>query len=167
MRFYEGKRASGPFGTAVECRCTLEPDDPPGLAGTVAMWLLDCPGQSPAWSHYSLSVVHLRPIPGADPAEVTVPGATHQFALVALNPDYTHDPLDPYTWARLTPHNLEEQVEVPDDEGAWRLALGCVHEVVNGRLWAEPPFPGTREPWLSALVRSAAHLRGEPHAPHD
>jgi hypothetical protein len=29
--------------------------------------------------------------------------------------------------------------------------------------WVEPPLSGQKEPWHTVLIRSAAHLRGEPH----
>ena len=157
-----GREFSGPFGTATEVILKSDVLDHGAHIGT---WLLHCPGQSPAWEHYMLSAVHLRPIPGeSKPATIKVPGATHEFLVLALNPERTPTPDNP-PWPHLTPANVVEQVELPDDAAAAELLALCAQAVVDGVLPAEPPLAGQVEPWRTVLIKSAAHARGEVHAP--
>jgi hypothetical protein len=137
----------------------------PEHEGTIASWLLHCPGQSPAWSEYLLSVIHLRDIPGTPPAHQQWPGATHEVLLTALHPDAHPSPGDPGSWVPLTPVNVCQQIEVPSDDDARDLLRLAAQAVVDGRLPAEPPLAGQVEPWRTVLLKSAAHARGEEHAP--
>lgn len=162
-RSHAGRCLVGPAGSATE----VIVDEPitPDQGGTVASWLLDCPGQSPAWRHYLLAVVHLRPIEGVPPAVVNVPHATHEVLLAALDPAHNPTPDDVTTFRHLTPLNAVEQVELPDDAAAATLLELAAHAVLAGQLPAEPRLAGAREPWRTAMIKTSAHLRGEPHAP--
>lgn len=163
MKVHTGDVMTGAFGTATQ----ILVDDPgtPAQAATVAMWFLRCPGQSPAWDRYGLAVVHLRVLPGVPPAHIVVPCATHKVILGAYDPQADPQPTDPESWHMLRPINVCEQIELPSDEDAADLLRRCAHAVVAGVLPAEPPLSGQIEPWRSALIKSAAHLRGEEHAP--
>lgn len=165
MNLTTGTEHRGPCGVATQVLATLEPADPPDLQGTVGTWFLDCPGQSPAWRHYVLACIHLRPIEGVKPAVIRVPRATHEVFLYALDRDADPTPTDATSWRRLTPINVMEQIELPDDGAAAHLLERCAQAVVAGVLPAEPPLAGAREPWLSVLLKTAAHQRGEEHAP--
>lgn len=151
----------GVAGTATEIIAHTEPSDPLDWAATLKTWFLYCPGQSPAWSHYGLSVVHLRPIEGVRPAIVHLDGATHEVLLVAYDPQYEPKADDMTTWRFMLPVNLAHQVRVPDDEAAIKLIDYCAEAVIAGRLWAEPPLTGQTYPWKAALDATAEHLRGE------
>lgn len=156
----------GPAGYAIHVPVDLEPDDPPAKQGTVSAWLLHCPGQSPAWDRYVMSIVHLRPIPDTPPPEVRVPHATHELYLFACDPRDGHPtPDDPETWRPLIPLNLALQLQLPDDEAASALLESAVRYAIAGQAWVEPPFPGYVEPWMTVLLKTAAHARGEVHAP--
>lgn len=161
-----GRVLTGPAGTATEVLADLEPDDRPDHQGTVASWFVHAPGQSLAWHHYSLGVVHLRPIPGqSHPPYINVAGATHEVFLLALNLALNPVADNPRTWRHLTPINVCEQVHLPTDELAAELGYLAAEAIVEGMLPAEPPLAGAVEPWRTALVKTAAHLRGEEHAP--
>lgn len=165
MRCTRGRVLLGPAGTATELHPELGRPDRIEQQATVACWWLDCPGQSPAWRHYLLAVVHLRPIEGQEHAPVvTVPGSTHELMVVALDPDRGPNPEDTETWGYLRPTNVVEQLELPDDDAASQLAHLSAQAVVDGVLWAEPPLSGQVEPWRTSMIQSAAHLRGEDHA---
>lgn len=165
MKVTEGERLSGPHGTAVRVVVELEADDPQDWSATCASWFFFCPGQSPAWDRYALSIIHLRPIAGVADANVAVPGATHEVMLHALDPQPEPVPGDPLSWVRLHPVNVCEQIQLPSDESAVELARACAEAVLDGRLPAEPALAGQVEPWRTVLIKSAAHLRGEEHAP--
>lgn len=162
---HAGRTLRGPCGEAIEVLITAH--DVPDTTATLATWLLDVPGQSPAWTYYVISVIHLRPIPGVRPADIRVPGATHELLLIALDPAGGHDPADCSDWRYLTPVNAVEQLELPNDSSAVELAELAAKAVLAGVLPAEPPLAGQREPWRSALIKTAAHLRGEAHAGPD
>lgn len=165
MKARLGRLLEGPVGSAREVHVEWEEGDPPDRHATLGSWFLTCPGQSPAWDHYSLGLIHLRPIPGARPPVVRVPGATHELILLALNPERQPREDDPETWHFLTPVNVMEQFTVPSDDAARELLGLAALSVVEGVLWAEAPLSGQVEPWRSAVVKTSAHLRGEEHAP--
>lgn len=160
-----GERLTGPAGTATQVHYTLERSDPLDWNAAIAFWWLDCPGQTPFWRYYGLNVIHLRALVGVKPAHIRVPGATHEVLLAAYNPEANPSITDRRTWQHLTPINLQEQIELPSDDEAVALARQCARAVVNGVLWAEPPLSGQVEPWRTTLIKTAAHARGEVHAP--
>lgn len=164
MRATIGEMLRGPAGAATEVFVT-GPFDRPDQQALVAAWFLDCPGQSAAWRHYGLSVIHLRPIDGAAPAHIRVPQSTHEVILAAINPDANPVAADPNTWHPLQPLNVMEQLQLPGDHAARQLARLAAEAVVSGRLPAEPPLAGAVEPWRTSMIKTAAHLRGEEHAP--
>lgn len=164
MKWREGETLSGPAGKATEVIVDLDPDDPPAWAAGLSNWLLDCPGQSPAWNHYVLRSCHLRPIDGAPGAVIAVPGATHEVLLAALDPA-PPPTCDPASWQMLRPLNVVEQLQLPDDDACRALVRKAVEAILAGVLPAEPPLAGAVEPWRTTLIKTAAHLRGEEHAP--
>lgn len=137
---------NGPAGDAV--RVLNEPGHPSSRT-TIATWWLDCPGQSPGWSSYVLSMVHLRDDPEFPPVHFLVPGATHELILCAVEPK--SQIFDQRSWVMLHPFNFIAQVILPSDDTAERLAAAAVGLVLDGVLWAEPPLSGQREPWVSVL----------------
>jgi hypothetical protein len=163
MRVVTGREYSGPAGRATEILRQGEPDRPDWVA-TVSCWFLECPGQSPAWSHYVMWVIHLRDLDDVPPAHIEIPGATHELVVAALDPDYNPKALRLSPWRFLRPLNVQEQVQLPNDETARKLASIAVQAVVNGTLPAEPALSGAVEPWRTSLIRTSAHLRGEEHA---
>ena len=152
---------NGPAGTGFELRM---PKPPPkkDWEASLSTWILVCPGQSPAWDHYMLSLIHLRSIEGVRPAIIREPLATHEVIVLALEgkPVITK----PRTWRTLSPANVMEQIELPSDDLAVVLCAEAAQAVVNGILPAEPMLSGQREPWRTSMVKTAAHLRGEDHA---
>lgn len=152
----------GEYGTATEVLFT---PSIPDQQASIRTWLLNCPGQSPFWSHYMLSILHLREIDGALPVTILFPGATHQVIVMALDTYASPTPDNIEEWVWLTPVNVQEQLELPSDQAAGELLDLCAAAVIEGVLPAEPALSGDPEPWRSALLKSAAHLRGEAHAP--
>lgn len=153
------------YGTAYRVVRELDEHDPPDWNASLSCWFLHCPGQSPAWDCYLFDIIHLREIEGVAPPTIDVPGATHQVLLVALNPHLGPNPLEPDTWQLLIPINVAEQIILPDDDAARQVGEHCVKAVLTGLMPAEPPLAGAVEPWRTALAKTAAHARGEEHAP--
>lgn len=165
MRCRTGLIQEAAYGRAVEVLVELEDGDPPEWAAGVTTWFLDVPGQTPFWRHYLLSVIHLRDLDGVPPAVIRIPHATHELMLWALDPRPGPVPTDHTTWSILRPFNVAEQLQLPSDESAKHIGLLAAKAVVTGYLPAEPPLAGAVEPWRTALIKSAAHERGEVHAP--
>lgn len=78
------------------------------------------PNDHPFWSHYSVSLVHLRPLEGAPDAKLQFPGATHELVVYALDPSANHDltSLSAMLRSRLEGPNLVEQFVAVSDEAA-------------------------------------------------
>lgn len=166
MRATRGEVLLGPAGTATFLHLDKGTPDRREQDATLACWWLDCPGQSPFWRYYMLAVVHLRPIEGQEHEPIiTMPHATHELMVVALDPEPEPNPEDTKTWRYLRPTNVVEQVQLPDDQAAVHLLHHAAQAVVSGVLWAEPPLSGQVEPWRTSVLKTAAHLRGEEHAP--
>lgn len=172
-RSHTGRVWTGSAGRATEVII----DEPSSLesSATVACWFLRCPLQSPAWDCYVLSVVHLRPIEGSkNQPVIEVPHASHQLMLYALErgrvgSSVAREHADPSpddigTWRMLVPINVCQQFEVESDHRAGLLAEMAARAVSAGVLWAEPPLSGQVEPWLTTIIQTSAHLRGEEHA---
>lgn len=159
MKVELGQTKAGVAGSARELLITLGPDDKKDWAATIGCWFIYAPGQPPAWRHYGLSVCHLRDLEGVKPAHIRIPGATHEFMLLALDPHKNPEADRPESWVRLFPMNLMEQVKLPNDATASRLLDMAATEVVEGRLWAEAPLSGQTEPWRSWLRHQASVLK--------
>lgn len=159
-----GEKLVGPAGVAYECIVTLGPRDPLAWQAGIADWFLHCPGQSPAWDHYRMGIVHLRPVEGSLTPYLQFPTATHELLMGALDPRYKPRPEKMKRWKYLRPLNIVQQMQLPDDEAARELLKQCAQAVVDGILPAEPMFSGQQEPWRTTLIKTAAHARGEEHA---
>ncbi|MGH9608066.1 MAG: hypothetical protein ACRD34_00195 [Bryobacteraceae bacterium] len=145
----------GVAGVAREILIDVLPTDPRSWTGTLSQWYVEAPNQSPAWSEYYIGCVHLRPIEGGVEPVLSFPEATHEFVVAALDPSHKPKAFAPESWYFLTPINLVYQVKLPNDATAVRILSLAVGEVVNGRMWAEPPLSGQEEPWRSFLTYMA------------
>jgi hypothetical protein len=157
------KRWVGKAGTAVK----IDEFEPRTWAesASLAGWLIEAPGQSPAWSHYGMSLVHLRPVEGAPDPVIRIPGATHEILLYALDSEANPKPNDRDSMRPLLPLNAECQFRVDSDDDAIDLLEGCVRAIVDGIMPAEPPFPNHGQiAWQNMVTRSAEHLRTGMHA---
>lgn len=162
MKITTSRVLNGPAGTATEV--LIEGPFPrPEWAACIGTWFFYCPGQSVAWHNYLLQIIHLRHIPGTHKPYINTPHATHEVVLQALNPAKNPVPTDNETWGRLTPLNFVDQFELPSDAAALEMLEMAALAVVNGVLWAEPPLSGQKEPWLTTLLQTSAHIRGEDH----
>jgi hypothetical protein len=126
---------------------------------TLAGWLIDAPGQSPAWHHYLISVIHLRAIPGAPPAHIRRPGATHELILCALDSLANPTVNDVETIRHLTPLNAQVQFAATDDL-AVHVGELAVKAICDGYMPAEPAssYVGQRE-WEQVIDNTIEHHR--------
>lgn len=153
---------TGPYGTAERVPIPADPK----AAMTLTWWLITAPAFHPLWSQYSLTVVRLDDTPGFPPPVLHFDGATHELMVAALEPQdkpYTVATVYPLRW--LEPINIVEQFTATDDEMR-ELAHLAAKGVVFGALNPETADAPTRirAQWLSSLVKTLAHIRGEVHA---
>lgn len=161
----------GPRGTAVKI------DIDPTLSGastTVACWLLNGDWH-PVWGQFVITVVTLADLPDVEPAKLQFPGATHELLVVALNPGSPPVKHKAAALAKggfagvggfLTPVDVVHQFTATDEEMV-RLVELCVKACVDGAMTpsTDDARETLREGWLSACVKTLAHMRGEEHAP--
>lgn len=132
---------------------------------TVAWWLIDAPAFSHLWSQYLLVVVRLDgEVPGVEAPAAQFDGATHQLMILTLDPgqliaaDELHDVTPDTRFHALQPLNVVQQFEATDEEMVHLADLSAT-DIVNGT------EPEDNDRWLAILVKTLAHIRGEPHAP--
>lgn len=131
----------------------------PDQTATVGGFLVFAPHAHPFWAYWVASVVHLRPIEGVKPAFRRHDDHSHEFMVLALNPD--HAPPDPKGWGPfhyLKPIDVVEQFQVPSDEAASTLLDLAMQAIVHGHLSPDQDF---RTAWKQAIAETAAHARGE------
>ncbi len=101
---------------------------------SVAMWLLHCPGAHPLWAFYSLTLMHLRPMPDERPTIFYLPNATHEMVLYACAPDWTEslEQLPPL----LQPANFAAQfiTKQHTDKEAVQVCALALQECCDGSL---------------------------------
>lgn len=153
----------GPFGRAWTLAHT---SDVPDHTACLGSWLVNVPGAHPWWSHWLVSVIHLRDIPGVKPAFKKYPDAGFEFAIYSINPDKCPQP-DPDDIANgfplLTPVDVQEQFHGVSDRDAWRIAQSGIEAMVHGRISPDQDF---RPMWNRLIVGTVSHFRQGKHAEH-
>lgn len=164
----------GPAGVATEL---VVDETAPNADTTLCWWLLEGPWH-PLWHQFILSVVRLGDVEGKPPAVLHFPGATHEVAVFALTPPEggtfgapARHPLDVIqsqglSLGHLAPVDVVHQFTGTDDE-LTRVTALAARAVVDGVLTpsTDDAREQLREAWLSAYVKTLAHMRGEEHAP--
>lgn len=171
------RREEGPYGLAVE----LPIRDSPEFSETVCYWLVTGEKFHPLWTQWLLTVARLREVEGLPPVNYQFEGATHEFLITSLNPEYGDKDITlpsgspgkqwsgpeafmdfavreglPY----LTPIDVSIQFEGTDDEMSTMAIYAC-KAIVHGQLSPDQDF---RREWKTSLVKTLAHIRGEEHA---
>lgn len=133
----------------------------PDWAACVASWLVKFPGAHAAWDRWQVSVIHLRDIPGVAPAKVTLHGATHEFHILAVDPDCEPDVDAPDPNIRpLMPPDLVHQVAGISDRDAERICESMIRAIVLG---GESPDGDYRSAWERKIDATVAHFRHGGH----
>lgn len=124
-------------------------------------YLVDAPGAHAAWRCWSLSLVHLRPVPGETrPALKHFEGATHAVISQALDPDVAPDTDDVRSWRFLTPIDFEVQFVASDDRTAQRAFDACVRAVATGKMSPDADYGRT---WGEVLQQTATCIANGGH----
>ncbi len=156
---------SGQHGRA--WRLTLAPmgeRSTPEQDATVGAFLVQEHGAHAFWDHWMLSIVHLRPIAGTPPPNKQFMEATHEFMILALNPEQPlpqslHIDRD-WKMSWLTPIDVVEQFAVGDDVLADRILELSAEAIVHG--WMSPD-QDWRAAWKQSVAKTSAHYRDGTH----
>ena len=142
---------SGRWGCAWVCDLASirrgRPFDAPPDA-TIAHWIIEAPWSSEVVHSYSLAVVHLRSVLGIRPPTLLIPGASHEMALIAINPGadraaMIRNAVTADQW--LQPQVFGAQLAEPSDEAAAIRVARAGQLVCDGRL---SPHPTHIESWI-------------------
>lgn len=145
----------------------------PAWDAAIGQWLIHAPGSHPLWSWYVMHGVHLRPIPGVRPAKLHRPTSSHEFIIMALNPECGDpDPANLFAWIDaqraakrphwLDPFDLVHQVDGATDEIATETLRLFIRAVCDGQTSPESDFRSWNEQLLDGTV---AHMLEGHHLP--
>ena len=109
-------------------------DKRPDASAWLKAWIVQTEFAYPLCDHYLITCVHLRDIPGARPANITVAGATHGVSVVALQPHEDYPINGPLPYPFPNPFNFVDQWKADSDEEAVQKVETCVKEIINGFL---------------------------------
>lgn len=134
---------TGPSGRAWLCLPPLYREEPgfkEGSYADVASWVIEVPRAHPWWHSYSMTLIHLRPLPDDRPTKFYLAGATHEIWLYALTPDGSRQKLiDGHSPGGeacnfLIPLNFAAQFIEPSDEDAVKRCEAAIQRVCDGTL---------------------------------
>jgi hypothetical protein len=151
----------GPAGRAynlIDAGLARRPEQQAGLGA----FLVNVPGAHPFWSWWLVSVVHLRPLPGAPDAQKRYPEAQYEFMIVTLNPEQTIDPhnLPPDGFRLLTPPDVAVQFHGVSDSDAARLCGQAALAIVNGLVSPDQDY---RSVWERLITGTIEHYKAGTH----
>jgi hypothetical protein len=135
----------------------------PDFDGTVDGFIVRVPGAHVLWDHWMVSLIHLRPIAGVKPAHLSESDVTHEFMIVALDPDQPLPALDvdaTFTPKWLRPIDVMEQFAAADDAVAAQILEDAVRAMVDG---VASPDQDWRAWWKRAIADTAQHYADGTH----
>lgn len=113
----------------------------PFTPAQVAVWVVEAPWAHPVWHSYIFGFAHLRPME-CDPApRIWLPGATHELALYALDPEVPRQKqIDNGRYHMLVPVNFAAQFIADDDAAAAARIKAAVDRILAGELSPDTDF---------------------------
>lgn len=111
-----------------------------GDHATIGNWMIHAPWMHPFWSWHYLSLVHLRELDGVSPPNMQFPEATHEFLVLALNPEHEPD------WGKLyylTPPSITQQFIAENDAQALEWIELILPQIAEGELSVDSDFRST------------------------
>lgn len=156
---------SGPAGRAWSCPRLAHGQQTLAETACLATWLIEQPGVHAFWTRWFVTLIHLRDIPGVQPAHMQFPTASHEVVIHALDPEHypKHEALPGPVeqWGLMDPADLVHQFEVRSDAEAIRLVELLARAFCDGYLAADSDFR-TRN--ADAIDQTAKHFRDGRHA---
>lgn len=99
---------------------------------SICNWLVYAPFAHTVFSFYFITTITLGRVPWMPPAEILLPGATHEIMVYACNPDW--DAAIDDIPMLLPPGNFFGQFIEPSDDAARVRVAKAVAEICNGKL---------------------------------
>lgn len=139
-----------------------------GAPSSLRAVILHAPWAHPVWDSYFVSCIHLRPVDGWPDCQLEHRDSTHEFCVMALDPEYVVDPLQPKSIHTLKPPNLVWQMRSGSDESARRLFDRFVVALSKRELSPDTDFRQRALRWLAAtafveLYRELVRAHPRPH----
>lgn len=142
---------------------TITPAERAEYPGALGLWTLHAPGSHIIWPWTRLTVVHLRPIPGMPDSVLHFPRASHEFGILAVDPERCPDPNpDDRALKFLRPSNLVHQVTGITDEMATETLRLLVRAMVDG---FTSPDEDYRAPNKQLIDGTLEHMKQGRHLP--
>lgn len=114
-----------------------------GQDASLGTWVIEAPWAHPVWHSYVMALVHLRPTEKGAAPKISLPGATHEFWLWAMDPDADRASVirgEEEHLHFLTPMNFGAQLRSPGDEAAIKLMETTIQDIVDGKLSPDTDF---------------------------
>lgn len=143
-------------GLALAWKVPLDPTRGGKQATTLSGWYVYAPWAHPAWSWYSVSVVHLRDIAGMPPAIKHYGHAEFELGVFAVDPQDVPD-VDRGGAKLLMPPNLIWQFDGCTDEDAAQICDKVAAEIVYGA----SPDSDYRKSWYSLVATWLKEVGGK------
>lgn len=112
--------------------------------GEVATWVVNAAWAHPAWSQYVVFIVHLRDEPDLPPPKKHRDDVTHEFGVMALDPEHAMKASGDAFPRCLTPANMAYQFAAASDGEARERVRLFVEMVADGTL---NPDTDARSDW--------------------
>jgi hypothetical protein len=132
---------------------------------TLVVYLVKMSGAHPFWDHWIVTVVHLRDIDGAPPANLQYPEAEYELLIVALNPEASPENIDPddlpapLPW--LSPIDAAIQFDCGGmDQAAIKIARLAIESMTRGEASPDTDYRGH---WEAVIKKTAQHYREGRH----
>lgn len=121
-------------------------------------YLVHAPASHPMWPWYGIQAIALKDHPTTgQPCHVHFPGASHEFTVLALNPEKPlPTPPNPAGFHFLEPADQCVQVILADDDQARQMIGLVIRAVCEGVLIPDQDW---RSYWRTTLANTAEHIR--------
>jgi hypothetical protein len=139
-----------------EDNSTLGWSRPPLNRTPLARWLLHCPYLHPAWTHWLISLIHLKPVDGLPDAYKLDPTCEYELAVFAVDPACTPDADDVTSIWLLSPACIEVQFGGVADRNAIAVAESCLLACIGGGL---APDEELRASWYASVQAELVRIR--------
>lgn len=132
------------------------PFDPVKFKYCIDVWLVYAPWMHPMWSYHWCYLVNLFEHEKDSRVSFQFPGATHEFGVFALNPEYEPTTLEPRDFHPLEPISIAQQFRCDSDPLAKIQINDNLRLVLQHRLSLDSDFRSTWRRILRPL-----HTNGE------
>lgn len=134
----------------------------PEHTGSIASWLVNVPGAHAFWSYWIVSIVHLRDIPGTQPASKEYPEFEYEFVTAAIDPEKhpkpTPEDLATDGVSLLYPIDVVQQFHGVSDAEAEAICRGAVYAIVEGAISPDADY---RQQWKQVITTAVGQMKGK------